>query len=318
MSAKRILALIAALLVALSLPLNALAERTIEEYFAEMEFPHPIDAFNAVPYIGVYSAEGAELVFGKGENEIIMPASLTKLVTASVVLSYVRTDEVFTVGSELRLVKYDSSRCGIKKGQTLTVGDLLCGLLMRSGNDAAYTLAVNVARRVSGEKLKDREAVEYFCGLMNGLCQRIGAVNSNFATPDGYDADGQHTTVSDLALITEHAMNYGIISNITSCAYTEKTDADGNIFHWRNTNFFLNPSFPLYDPAICGVKTGSTDGAGKCLITRLTHNGKCYYVIVSGCADEGERYMSTACTVMQLFMAGNMRTITYGALGIVS
>lgn len=315
---KKIFALFAAVIIIIVSSLNVSAKKTIEDYFSEMEFPDPVSAIEQTPCLAIYKAESGEAVIGKNTDVKIAPASLTKLVTASVVLLNVSTDEVFTVGSELELVEYDSSVCGIRQGMELTVYDLLCGLLMRSGNDAAYTLAVNVARLDCGEVQDDSESVAYFCGMMNGFLETLGIENSHFCTPDGYDAEGQYTTVEDLAVIASYAMNIETISEITSCAQMTPPFEDEEITVWHNTNFFMHPGFKLYNPNVCGMKTGSTDDAGKCLISRSTKNGETLIVIVSGCKTEGQRYMASQQLMTSYYFSQNFAALTYSMLGIMN
>ncbi len=132
-----------------------------------------------------YCVETKEMLFNYKNEEKIAPASLAKLLTACVALFYVDPEIEFDVGTELSLVKPHSSLCLIKKGHRLTLNDLITGLLLPSGNDAAYTIAVNVARKVSGENLPDKEAVLFFCRLMNSFAKLIGMKDSNFTSPDG-------------------------------------------------------------------------------------------------------------------------------------
>lgn len=308
--------MILAVLLPVYLSLGVSAERTVEDYFAEMEFPHPIEAFEETPYMAVYSVENLSVFYQKDANAYIAPASLTKLVTASVVTMFFNPEDILTVGSELDLVERDSSVCGLKKGMKLSVYDLLCGLLMRSGNDAAYTLAVNVARRVLGLELDDESAIIWFCDMMNAFCDDIGAENSCFKTPDGYDAEGQHTTVSDLALIASYAMRNELISQITSLS-RRSSPFENDIKEWHNTNFFMHEAFPLYNPAVIGMKTGSTDNAGKCLITLYREGGRNYLTIVTGCRSEGQRYMSSAFLMMLRTLAEDCLNITAGLKGCI-
>ena len=88
----------------------------------------------------------------KKADSKIAPASLAKILTASVALKYAKADDVFTVGSELKLVKPGSSICQIREGFKLSLQDLICGMLVSSGNDAAYTIAANIARKESGKR----------------------------------------------------------------------------------------------------------------------------------------------------------------------
>ncbi len=246
--------------------------------------------FSDIPSAAIYEADGLRPIYEQNVHEKRSPASLTKLVTASVALKYVSPETVYTVGSELGFVAWDSSVCGIQRGQRLSLYDLLTGLLMCSGNDAAYTIAVNVARDVSEEELSDKEAVEYFCGLMNGFTASIGMVESNFETPDGYEAEGQFTTASDLAKVSEYAMNVEIIAEIASQPQKTVTVASGDTFEWMNSNFFLHAEMAYYNPHVTGLKTGSTSAAGKCLVSTVEIEGKGYIVIVLGCLNDEQRY----------------------------
>ena len=243
---------------------------------------------------GLYNAKTLECLYAKAENEPLYPASLTKIVTACTALRYMDTDEIIRVGTELQFVKEGSSVCWIRKGHRLTLYDLLMGMLLPSGNDAAYTVAVNVARRASGnEDLSDQEAVEYFCELMNKFAWDVGARNSHFVNPDGWDDEEQYTTVSDLALIASCAIKYPVIREIVGQHSKFVRFVSGETITWTNSNYLLNPTSKYYYPDAFGMKTGSTSLAGKCLIAAVEIDGQEYISIVSGCETEKERYQST-------------------------
>lgn len=110
----------------------------------EIEFSHQSYA--------LYCVEDEQFIYRENSDVPVAPASLTKLLTASVALHYIKADEVFSVGSEQNLVKPESSLCLILEGHRLKLYDLISGMLMVSGNDAAYTVAVCTARMVSGDK----------------------------------------------------------------------------------------------------------------------------------------------------------------------
>jgi len=314
---NRIFALFAAVILIVS-SMNVSAKKTVADYFAEMEFPNPIEAIEQTPSFAIYKSETGEPVLKKKSDKKIAPASLTKLVTASVVLLNVSTDEIFTVGSEIELIGHGSSVCGIEQGMKLTVYDLLCGLLMRSGNDAAYTLAVNVARRDCDDELDDKEAVDYFCGMMNRFLETLDIQNSHFCSPDGYDAEGQYTTVDDLAVIASYSMGVETISQITSCPKMVPPFEYEDVTVWHNTNFFMHPDFLLYNPNVRGMKTGSTDDAGKCLISIYEENGEELIVIVSGCKTEGQRYMSSQQLMTSYYLSQHFDILTYSMLGMIN
>ena len=128
----------------------------------------------------LYSVDSKEILYNDGAEILTAPASITKLLTASVVLKYINSDDVVTVGSELDLVNEGSSICFISAGNRLTVKDLLTGMLMNSGNDAAYTAAVSAARAAHPEaELSDEDAVDVFVGMMNELAAEIGMSSSH-------------------------------------------------------------------------------------------------------------------------------------------
>lgn len=213
------------------------------------------------------------------------------MLTACVALANMPLDYVITVGSEQDIVPKYSSLCYIYKGNIIKLYDLLTGMLLCSSNDAAYAVAVNVARYVTGDQnLSDEAAIVYFCGLMNDYAKKIGAKNSNFKTTDGYDCEAQYSTVRDLAIITTHAMKNKTISKILSTNYVRIIFASGQVARWTNTNELINPDSQYYTECVNGFKTGGTVEAGKCLSATFEIDGVKYIAIVMGCEDNNARY----------------------------
>lgn len=242
----------------------------------------------------LYSMGGKKLLYEDKINEKYAPASLTKLLTAAVALKYVNAEAVFHVGSEQALVQANSSLCGLMAGDELTLQDLVTGLLMSSGNDAAYTIAVSTARAHSrNPDMTDSEAVEYFCGMMNNFADFIGMKNSHFTTPDGWDDADQYITAADLIVLTEYAMSVPEISEVVGVHSREVEISSGRILGWENSNELLNPDSLYYTEGVFGVKTGTTDLAGNNLITVYKKNRRTYIVVVLGCDTDDERYMLT-------------------------
>lgn len=242
----------------------------------------------------LYSMGGKKYLYSDKVNEKYAPASLTKLLTAAVALKYVNAEAVFSVGSEQSLVQPNSSLCGIMVGDELTLQELVTGLLMSSGNDAAYTIAVSTARAHShNAEMTDSEAVEYFCGMMNNFADFIGMKNSHFTTPDGWDDADQYITASDLIVLTEYVLSVPEISEVVGVYSKEVVISSGRSLAWENSNELLNPDSPYYTEGVFGVKTGTTDVAGNNLITLYKKNRRTYIAVVLGCDTDDERYQLT-------------------------
>lgn len=238
----------------------------------------------------LYCVDDNSFLFRKNINERIYPASMTKLLTAYVALQYADADDVFKVGTEQALVHEGSSLCNIQIGNRINLYDLITGLLLLSGNDAAYTIAVGVARKNCNEKLNDVQAVEYFCDLMNSTAEELGMTNSHFTTPDGWDDDEQYTTASDLLKITRRAIRTQEISQIIKIKKKEIVFESGEHVQWKNHVELINSDSKYYCSDFVGGKTGTTDNAGHCLISAFKKEQKTYIAVVTGCKKDDERY----------------------------
>lgn len=242
----------------------------------------------------LYCVDDKEMLVGENTDAAIAPASLTKLLTAAVALRYADANEVFTVGTERELVNVESSVCLIQQGHMLKLYDLISGMLLVSGNDAAYTAAVNIARNVSGNAgLTDKQAVRYFCGLMNDLAAELGMDGSHFEDPDGWDNAKHYTTVSDLVKLAEYALTVPEIREIASVHERYVVFESGENITWTNSNRLLDPDDRFYCGEAIGLKTGTTDKAGHCLIGAFAKDGKTYITVVAGCGSDDERYERT-------------------------
>lgn len=247
-----------------------------------------------------YCMDDGMILCDKNIDTKIYPASLTKLLTACTALKYVRPDSEMRVSSELDMVQSGSSICLISNGHILTLHDLLIGLLVASGNDAAYTIAVNTARYLMpNENLSDKEAVLYFTNLMNDFADDIGMKNSSFTTPDGWDDEMQYTTVRDLLYLSIYALSVPTMKEVVN--YSEKyvVFESGENITWQNSNKLLIKDNGYYCENAIGMKTGTTSNAGYCLIAAFMKNGKTYISIVTGCKNDNDRYELT----MQMFNA---------------
>ena len=192
------------------------------------------------------------------------PASTAKLMTALIVLQQADLDDVVTISPVAAATP--GSRMGLTAGQTLTVRDLLYGLLLPSGNDAAVALAEHVAGSEAS-----------FVELMNEQAALLGLQATHFAGPHGMDADGQTTSATDLSRITQAALEYPFFTQIVAMP-----EAEVGGLTLTNTNELLG-KYPGAD----GIKTGTSDAAGECLVASTTRQGHRLVAIVLG---SQERY----------------------------
>lgn len=239
----------------------------------------------------LYCVEDDKLLGGVELDTQIAPASLTKVMTSAVALRYVSPDEVFTVGSEQGLVREGSSVSFIAPGHRIKLYDLITAMMLPSGNDAAYTVAVSTARVVSeNPDMSDESAVEYFCGLMNDMARELGMTGSHFADPDGWDNDAHYTTVNDLIKLSKYALSLPEIREIAAMPTAEVIFESGEYVEWLNSNKLLHPESEYYRENAIGLKTGNTDNAGKCIIAAYIENKKTYIAIVVGSESDEDRY----------------------------
>ncbi|MFY9297440.1 MAG: D-alanyl-D-alanine carboxypeptidase family protein [Caldicoprobacterales bacterium] len=241
--------------------------------------------------------DNGEILFSKDANKKLYPASTTKILTALVALENGDLDEVVTVGNEAYLCPYDSSKAGLDIGEEITLENLLYGLMLPSGNDAAYTIAVHIGRKVKGDPtLSINDAVKVFIDLMNKRSRELGAKNSHFVTPDGYHDDEHFTTPYDMALISAEAMKHDMFRKIVSTRMFTIPDwsslHDPNVEdetrYWRNSNALIHPNDTYYYADATGIKTGYTSKALHCLVTSASRDNMELLTVVLGSTKIGK------------------------------
>lgn len=253
------------------------------------------------PYCFVYNATDNTILYEKNAYEKCYPASVTKLLTAAVALEYVPIDTPFLVGNEILFVGENSSMAFITKGLSFTLKDLLYALLLPSGNDAAYTIAVNTARYLYGNSLSDSEAVESFMKLCNEKLLELGAYNTHFSCPDGYHSDDHYTTACDMMLISLYATSFEEIYKACGTREYYCKSVEGEAFGWVNTNPLMKKYGQHYCELVTGLKTGSTTEAGKCLATLAEKDGKKLYIVVLGASNTEIRNTDTLAVIHRVF-----------------
>ena len=219
-------------------------------------FPLNVSALSARSSI-VMDLDSGRILHANNINEKHLIASITKIMTCIVAIEYGDLDKEIEVGDEV--LKAYGSAIYIEVGEKLTLKDLLMGLMLRSGNDAAVVIAKNIASSMDG-----------FAMLMNEEARKIGMNNTYFYNAHGLeesDGTGNMSTAYDMALLTKYAMHNSTFREIFSTKkYTVKTNYKTH--HWINKNKLIHSN-----DFITGGKTGYTKKAHRTLVTTGSSNG---------------------------------------------
>ena len=216
------------------------------------------------------------------EQENLYPASITKLLTSYVVLQYLDPQQTVVVGDALSLVDPDSSVAELQEGDVLTVEQLIAGMMMPSGNDAAQVAAVAAGRVIADDSELDCEtAKQVFVDEMNVQAQRLGMENSHFMNPDGWHHEDHYTTMADLVTLAKVVLNNQTMLKYTGKA-TETVLLGDREVYWENTNFLLYQDQDVYIPSTIGLKTGYTEAAGGCLVSAFFETDRIILIGVFG------------------------------------
>ena len=210
------------------------------------------------------------ILYGKNENEKWKMASTTKIITAIVVIENANLEEITTVSP--KAAGTGGSRLGLHTNDKISIINLLYGLLLCSGNDAAVALA----EFTSG-------SVENFSILMNNKATELGLTSTHFVTPHGLDNDEHYTTAYELALLTDYALKNKTFSNIVGTK-SHTIQINNSYKTLSNTNELLGNFEGVY-----GVKTGFTNGANRCLVTAIKRGTMDIICIVLGADTKKDR-----------------------------
>ena len=241
------------------------------------------------PQAFVYDCNRGEILYQKGEDRVVYPASTTKLLTILTALEYLSEDEIITPGDELSLVDAASSIAYITTAHQLRVDMLIEGMLLPSGNDAAYVLAAAAGNRISGGTAQGAKAIEIFMTRMQQYATELGLVGTTFTAPDGLASEEHYTTVEDMILIARRAIQSDCIMRYAGLAEDDVTYASGHINHWANTNLLLQPESIYYRSCVKGLKTGSLTG-NYCVIALMEQGEQSYLIGVFGAQNKTVRY----------------------------
>jgi D-alanyl-D-alanine carboxypeptidase (penicillin-binding protein 5/6) len=265
-----------------------------------------LDAGSAV----LLDPDSRHIIYEKRMHEKMYPASTTKILTALIAIENSKPNEIVIVGPEIRLASEDGSKAGLREGDKIIMRDLLYGLMLPSGNDAAYVIAAHVGEKGLGRNCSNvRSFIAHFVKMMNRRAKAAGAEMSHFANPDGYHNSHHFSTAYDLALIAGEAMKQALFREIVKCpsyprlkqggisarnspkdrirrfgvrqASVGKNELPDRPFYlWENRNLLLDSSSEFYVPEANGIKTGHTNEAGFCLVASATHQNKYLIAVV--------------------------------------
>jgi D-alanyl-D-alanine carboxypeptidase len=210
----------------------------------------------------VMDLESGQQLLGRLVDERRPIASLTKLMTALIIVEHHSMDEWVTI--PVAAAEIGGNRAYLEAGQHYRVGDLLSALLILSANDAAVTLA-----------LYHSGSVESFVDAMNVRTQELGMSNTSYANPTGFDDPVQYSTPRDLAWLTMFAFREPEIHRRMGMRGTTIVSREGVSTTLTHTHALLHADTPV----VAG-KTGTTDGAGQCLLSVLSEQGRSMLVIL--------------------------------------
>ncbi|WAG54817.1 D-alanyl-D-alanine carboxypeptidase [Clostridium estertheticum] len=243
--------------LSLSLSLVLLFSTVVQTVHAEDLYVNAISAI-------ALDCDSKVVLYEKNAYTPIEIASTTKIITALVAIKCGDLNKKMIISKKAATVR--GSEIGLKEGEEITLKELLYGLLMRSGNDAA----IAIAEGVSG-------SVDEFLKLMNEYALEIGLLNSNFESPHGLDSSNHYSTAYDLALITAKAKEVKTFNDIVG-----SKDIIANDYDFTRSYHNINKILSIL-PNSTGVKTGFTGKAGKCLVTSVKIQNRDIIIITLNC-----------------------------------
>ena len=263
-----------------TMPAGFLGDASVEYGSRTLDAKKPLadkdDYAGKVKAAIVYDLTSDTLVFAQDIDETLYPASLTKVMTCLLTIEMEPDlDQMVTVTSEcLKGMEPGGSNIALKVGEEISVRDLLYGLMVKSGNDAASTLAVH-----------NSGSIEAFVEVMNARARELGCTGTNFMNPHGLHHDDHYTTARDLAKILKAAMQYPLFEEIfTTKEYTAAATNLSEAREMKTTNFLIRSNgYPnVVDSRVLGGKTGNTSKAGRCLCTLAEKDGMRLLTVVLG------------------------------------
>ena len=215
-----------------------------------------------------------EVICEKNADVQVEPASTTKILATAVAMTLCSDPKntYVTLADDIwaEFAGLDVSSAGLKAGETVSMYDLFCCMMIPSANEAASAVA-------------EYYGWDYFIGLMNDKAAELGCTNSHFSNPHGVFSENHYTSARDMARITKWALTVPGFYEISQMArYTKAATNMNEETVLATTNYMQDPNSLYYTSYIKGVKTGTTDGAGRCLISTAQKDGTTYLLVVLG------------------------------------
>lgn len=214
------------------------------------------------------AADSGQIIFAKAEKERAPMASTTKMMTALLAAEYGKWEEEVCVS--LNAQNQEGSKIYLASGDKMSLYNMVCGMMLNSGNDAAMA----IAEHISGSS-------EAFAKEMTERAKELGANDTQFKNPNGLDADGHYSTALDLALIAREVIRNETLSEIVKCREMKLTSEEGTITYLRNHNKLL-----WNYEGLTGIKTGFTKKSGRCLVTSAERNGVSLIAVTMNAPDD--------------------------------
>ena len=262
------------------------AEDTVSSYFGanlcvggtENIGQESVEHNSVAEAAGVFNTATNTITYAQNIYERMYPASTTKILTAYLAIKYGNLSDVVTISDNAVNLASDSSKCGLQAGDQMTLQDLLYGLMLRSGNDAA----IAIAEHISG-------SVEAFVDLMNQKAQQLGATGSHFMNPNGLPDENHYTTAHDMALIFREAIkNQDFLDIIGTQSFTiDPTNMNPESRTYSTHHALVAQGAPEYYEGCFGGKTGVTEASKNTLVSGATRDGMTL-IAVAMRADAGQ------------------------------
>ena len=205
----------------------------------------------------VINGDTGEIIYAQNADERLPMASTTKIMTALLLCENADLNEEITVTADM--LRVEGSSMGLLAGDRVTYHDLLYGMMLASGNDAANVTAISLGG-----------SVQKFAEMMNKKAEELGLKDTHFVTPSGLDADGHYTTAKELALLAAYALKN---EDFAKAAASESAVLNYGNPPYRRSLTNHNKMLKLFDGAV-GVKTGFTKKSGRCLVSAARKDGK--------------------------------------------
>lgn len=242
-----------------SLVLSLVTLSSVSKSYASDEYPSGLTAKGAV----VIDMQSGQVLFDQQKDTSLYPASITKVMTCILALENGNLTDKVTTSQLAR--EQEGNRVYLETGEQETLEQMLYGLMLNSGNDAAIAIAEHIAG-----------SVPKFAEMMNEKAKELGAVHTHFVNPNGLHDDQHTTTAYDMALIANYAMKNSKFRDIVATQYY---DWHGQAWDSRLVN--INPMLWNYDDAT-GVKTGFTDQAQQTMIASAKRGDREVLAVVMG------------------------------------